>query len=151
MHPGDTITLSVPDSFPKDGEILAEPNILQAPALFPPPMIKVSDGKFTLTNESKTIVNIKKNCQVARIRNTVPDTKLPIENIYPSIRVTKQKSKAEILNKITIDEAKNLTKEQLNPIIEAITENAEVFQNDLPCYNHYYGKCFANFEFATAT
>jgi hypothetical protein len=55
----------------------------------------------------------------------------------------------ERLTKIKIDPVNQLTatsKKELKKIIEA---NKEIFQADLPGYNHAYGQLEATFEWAT--
>ena len=149
VHPGDSITFSLPDS--SDRDVVVEPNTCQAPDFFTSQLARIQDGKLTVTNTSNNIVSFKKHCQAVTVRSAVTDIKSPISNIRPSFSLLKKKSTPTILKETNLDSTGKLSQAEKQPFIQSITQHSAVFQNDLPGYNHNFGKCFASFEFATKT
>ena len=152
VHPGDTFTLSLPTNMAGSEQVLIEPNLRQTKPFFPPSISKVEANQIRITNTSDSIVNLKKNTQVAIFTTTVPGSHRsfsPINNIIspqPTLKPLK-----DVLKEMVIDGSHKLSSQQKQPFLDSISRHLAVFGNDLPGYNHHFGKVYASFEFATKT
>ena len=152
IHPGDSLTLSIPPKMAGADHILVEPNLRQTKPFFSPSITKVDNNNITVTNTSGKIINLKKNTQVAVFTATMPGshkTSSPISNIIspqPTLKPLKL-----VLQEMVIDGSHKLSTEQKQPFIDCVSRHLPVFGNDLPGYNHHFGKVYAGFEFATKT
>ena len=152
VHPGDTISLPLPFNMAGADEILVEPNLRQSKPFFAPSITKVEDNKIKITNTSGSIVNLKKNTQVAIFTATVQGShksSSPISNIISPQPTLKPLT--DVLQEMVIDGSHKLSKQQKQPFVDSISRHLAVFGNDLPGYNHHFGKVYASFEFATKT
>ena len=128
VHPGDSFKLTVPNNFPKNAEIMISPNLAEAPEFFEPKLTKVEEGMFEITNESSKFLTLKKNCKPVNIQATVNDIKHPIANI--AVPHKAELTLKEILEKVSLDGTKKLSKNQTQPFIDSITRHSKIFQND---------------------
>ena len=62
------------------------------------------------------------------------------------MNVLKPKSTSDILADVKFD---NLSPKQKQPFLDTIANHPDVFQPDLPGYNHHYGAVFASIEFGS--
>ena len=152
VHPGDTVTLHLPVNMHGAEEVLVEPNLRQTKPFFPSSIERVEDNKITIVNTSNNIVNLKKNTQVAICTTAVKGSHKaisPMSNIISPLH--KVKPLHVVLQEMTIDGSQQLSQQQKQPFINSISRHLAVFGNDLPGYNHHFGKVEARFEFATRT
>lgn len=84
--PGDTMTFNLPADVCDQADLAIEPDLGQSKPFFSPKIISPKDGKFEITNESKDIITLKKNCQPIQIRHvseTPPDLpRTPVADIF---------------------------------------------------------------------
>ena len=148
LLPGDNLTLNAPCDLPHDSFVMIEPNLQQTKPFFSSNIIKIDEGKITVSNEVDHPVTFKKNCQALSVYSTkvIPaQSKHTLNNLdVPALTTL---SEQDILRQVTIDG--NLSKQQKQPLLTAISKHTAVFQKSLPGYNHSFGPVYASFKFAS--
>ena len=147
--PGEEIVLKLPSDYPSNCEVMIESNVDEVEPFFMPKIVEANFGVIAVTNDSNSVLDLKKNCKPVRV--TMTDTEKKIHKVTegnPRLNTPiSTKTEAEIIKDISVDGAKNMTSKQKNKILSYVKENLDIFQPDLPGYNHHFGPVYANIEF----
>jgi hypothetical protein len=114
---GDSLELTVPDTFPSECEILAEPNLQQAGQFFQPKYVEVKNRKFTVENEAADVLCFKKGCQPVKIGAITPDPPTPIHSILPCQKKLSPKSFQTIVAETSINSSGTLSEANKRPFL----------------------------------
>ena len=113
---------------------------------------EIENGMIRIKNMSREPKKIKINTPICQVRKTV-DTELQIKNNKgrkDKIKETKPKKEIKVdLSKIKIDPGEQLTEIERKEIREMLKKYEDIFGNDLPGYNHKFGKVEASFQWAS--
>lgn len=106
-------------------------------------------GAIKLLNETKNVVNVKKNSQLVKIRMVKDDLPVPPRKPVPTdVPNLKQGVDLEkILKEVTFDQAKNLSQKKVQPLIDSVKKHSVIFGPDLPGYNGIFGAVFPSITF----
>ena len=154
---GDSVTCEIPPHFPPNGIFFVEPK--QSKLVSKPTVVKATNHLINLENQSPHPVKVKKNEQVAQVRVSVIDhtedkqLKAPEETFADkfhspllSVKPFKPKLVSDIISEVNCS---TLSPAEKQPFLDTISKFSDVFQTDLPGYNHHYGPVHASIEFGT--
>ena len=141
LLPGDEFTVNAPPDFPPDSFVMIEPNLKQTQPFFTPTISKLDGGCLTIQNQSPDPIR-----QAFSLHTTSPtpliSSSSPLET--PPI-ITR--SVKEIIKEVKFDG--QIPQQNKQALIDVISSNSQIFQPDLPGYNHSFGPVYANYTFAS--
>ena len=149
--PGEKVEFDTPPGLASDGYIYVEPYTHQISAFFEPKIMLVENNKFSIENETKEVITMKKGTQILKVSNTIETEGLEEKNQQIPNQVPKQIPQTDVTKQVEIDTSQEIAQCDKMPLIQSIKEFREVFQNDLPGYNGSNGDIFASFEFNSST
>ena len=154
---GDSVQCEIPPHFPPDGVFFVEPK--QSKLVSKPTIVTASNHLIHLVNDSPHPVKVKKNEQIAQLRlSVIDDTETkplaaPEEAFAKKFHTPllpakpfKPKSVQDILSEVNLS---TLSQAAKKPFQDTIAAFPDVFQPDLPGYNHHFGPVFASIEFGS--
>ena len=164
LMPGELLQLELPPSCPANGVYLVEPKFGHGEPLCHPQIVKAVNNKINVviknTNDDAP-VKVTKNSKPIQVRETKVDVndnekfEKPNERYYERFKDTlpdRKKEKETLsqkIEKIEIDQARTMTPVEKKLFEETIAEFEEVFNDDLPGYNNYFGVVHASIQFAS--
>ena len=156
--PGDLITLKLPSMCTDDATYVVEPKLDQGKVYCEPQIVTADKDLIQVEvkgHDEFSPVRLKKNASPIQVREVTKDDESELKmkppdsfmNIQP--KKQKQKSFEDKMKDINLDQAGTMSKEEKQKFINTCKQFEEVFNNDLPGYNGYYGKVKPSITFAS--
>ena len=154
--PGDMIKIRIPPSCTSNGTYVIEPKYDQSPPFCEPQIVEAKDDEIEIEVKGKdkfSPIKLKKNSSPIQIREVKEcdehDTKKTVEFDERFQLKEETKSFEEKMKEIQIDQAQNMSQDEKRKFRETCTKYKDVFGDDLPGYNNYYGEVKASIQFAS--
>ena len=150
VEPNDYITVKLDQNLNRDQSYIVEPRLENKINWPPTQKVNAVGHKIKIKNENEDLLYIPKDSLIQvrqmidldpiKLHKTVPDCVREVKNTL--------EYKCEV-EKVVIDEGKQLSKEGTERARALITKHQSVFGNDIPGYNGAKGKFEASFEFSS--